>query len=519
MRQENPALTQPPPTTSASPAPEETRPVIEEVGVPETSPPVAEGDPVARGAAGEADPVTSAAPAATVAEDQPGRSPAAWWALLLALIAIGVAAWSVWQAREMRVQTGQLREEIASRLSDGETIATEARGMMRQQQEVIASLQGKLGALESRVETTQGQAEALEALYQEFSRSREDGVLAEVEQAVALASQQLQIAGNVEAALIGLQEAEARLAIHDRGQLATLRRALVRDIEELRLLPVLDVSGLSLRLELMLERADTLPLGFESTLPVAAAVGAEMGPADSGGFVGWMAGVWRFAQSVAADAWSEVRTLIRVERLDQADPVLLAPEQNTFLRENLKLRLLSARLALMARDGRSYAADLAQARQWVERFYDLRDERVQAALGELKELEAVKVRYQPPDLSETFSALRSVQSRAGRSNGAARAGETAAPAQAAPAAAATPAPAAAEKAAPAAVEAAAPAVAEAATPAEAAPTAAESPASAVQPDTPAAPAEGAAAEAASAAPAEQAPAPAVTDAAAPAASQ
>ncbi len=337
------------------------------------------------------------------------------------------------------------------------------------------------------------------------SRSREDGVLAEVEQAVALASQQLQIAGNVEAALIGLQEADARLAIHDRGQLATLRRALVRDIEELRLLPVLDVSGLSLRLELMLERADTLPLAFESTLPAAAAVGAEMGPADGGGFVGWMAGVWRFAQSVAADAWSEVRTLIRVERLDQEDPVLLAPEQNTFLRENLKLRLLSARLALMARDGRSYAADLAQARQWVERFYDLRDERVQAALGELKELEAVKVRYQPPDLSETFSALRSVQSRAGRSNGAARAGETAAPAQVAPAAAATPAPAAAETATPAA--------------AEAAPAAAESPAPAAQPETPAAPAEAAAAEAASAAPAEQAPAPAVTDAAAPAASQ
>jgi uroporphyrin-3 C-methyltransferase len=242
-------------------------------------------------------------------------------------------------------------------------------------------------------------------LYQEFSRSREDGVLAEVEQAVALASQQLQIAGNVEAALIGLQEAEARLAIHDRGQLATLRRALVRDIEELRLLPVLDVSGLSLRLELMLERADTLPLAFESPLPAAAAVGAEMGPADGGGFVGWMAGVWRFAQNVAADAWSEIRTLIRVERLDQEDPVLLAPEQNTFLRENLKMRLLTARLALMARDGRSYAADLAQARQWVERFYDLRDERVQAALGELKELEAVKVRYAPPDLSETFSAL------------------------------------------------------------------------------------------------------------------
>lgn len=492
MRQENPALTQPPPATSASPAPEETRPVIEEVGVPE-APPAAEVDPAARGAASEGDPVAPAARTANAAEEQPARSPAAWWALLLALIAVGVAGWSIWQAREMRLQTGQLRAEVASRLSDGETIATEARGMMRQQQEVIASLQGKLGALESRVETTQGQAEALEALYQEFSRSREDGVLAEVEQAVALASQQLQIAGNVEAALIGLQEAEARLAIHDRGQLATLRRALVRDIEELRLLPVLDVSGLSLRLELMLERADTLPLAFESPLPAAAAVGAEMGPADGGGFVGWMAGVWRFAQNVAADAWSEIRTLIRVERLDQEDPVLLAPEQNTFLRENLKMRLLTARLALMARDGRSYAADLAQARQWLERFYDLRDERVQAALGELKQLEAVKVRYAPPDLSETFSALRSVQSRAGRSGADARG--AAAPAQAAPAAAAAPAPASAPAEAP---------VATAETPTSAAQGAATQPA---------------AAEAQPAAPAEQAPAGSVTDATAPAASQ
>jgi uroporphyrin-3 C-methyltransferase len=368
--------------------------------------------------------------------------------------------------------------------------------MLRQQQETIASLHGKLGALESKVETTEGQAAALEALYQEFSRSREDGVLAEVEQAVALASQQLQIAGNVEAALIGLQEAEARLAIHDRGQLATLRRALVRDIEALRLMPALDVSGLSLRLELMLERADALPLAFESPLPAGAAVGKEMGPADSGGFVGWMAGVWRFAQDVAADVWSEVRTLIRVERLDQEDPVLLAPEQNTFLRENLKMRLLTARLALMARDGRSYGVDIAQARTWVERFYDLRDERVQATLAELKELEAVKVRYQPPDLSETFGALRNVQSRAGRGGVASKAARTEAAATPAAPAAAAEASAAATDAAPLAppqtneaAGASAPAAAEAATAVEAA---APSAADAAAPAAPSAPTDAAA---------------------------
>lgn len=405
MKEEIPALTQPP-MAPRSPAKDEdtTRP-----GEARESSHSAAQDP------SQAQPPSQPAPPlAAESGEQGGRSAAAWWALLLALIAIGGAGWAVWQARDTRVQSVTLREELARRLSEGETVAAEARGIVRQQQEVIASLQGKLGVLESKVETTEGQAAALEALYQEFSRSREDGVIAEVEQAVALASQQLQIAGNVEAALIALQEAEARLAIHDRGQLAPLRRALARDIDELRLQPVLDVSGLSLRLERLLEHADALPLAFEGQLPLDAAVGSEMGPADSGGLAGWMAGVWRFTQALAADVWHEVRTLVRVERLDQDDPVLLAPAQNTFLRENLKIRLLTARLALLARDGRTYEADLAQARAWVERFFDLREERVQAALAEVKALEAVKVRYEPPDLSETFTALRTVQARNGR---------------------------------------------------------------------------------------------------------
>ena len=398
MKEEIPALIQPPPTTQHASAKDDQGSVRED----------------AREPAG-AEVQAAAPPPATIGDSgESGRSPAAWWALLLALIAIGGAGWATWQARDTRVQSVELREELARRLSEGESIATEARGIVRQQQEVIASLQGKLGALESKVETTEGQAAALEALYQEFSRSREDGVIAEVEQAVALAAQQLQIAGNVEAALIALQEAEARLAIHDRGQLASLRRALARDIDELRLQPVLDVSGLSLRLERLLERADALPLAFEGQLPIEAAVGREMGPAESGGLAGWMAGVWRFTQALTAEVWHEVRTLVRVERLDQDDPVLLAPAQNTFLRENLKLRLLTARLALLARDGRTYEADLAQAKAWVERFFDLREERVQVALNELTELHAVKVRYAPPDLSETFTALRTVQARTGR---------------------------------------------------------------------------------------------------------
>ena len=351
---------------------------------------------------------------AAASAPEPVRQTVAWWALLVALAAGGVAGWSAWQARDTHGQAAQLRETLAGRLAEGESVATEVRGIVRQQQETIASLQGKLGALEAKVEATEGQASALEAMYQEFSRSREDGVVAEVEQAVALAAQQLQLAGNLEAALIALQQADARLAAHDRGQYATLRRALARDIDALKLQPVIDVPGLGLRLERLLERADAMPLAFEGQLPATeteAQAPTVLVDATAGD---WTTKTLGYARELLDDVWREVRGLVRMERLDQSDPVLLAPAQNTFLRENLKIRLLTARLALLARDGRTYSADLAQARGWIERFFDLRDERVQMALQELRELEAVAIRTELPTLTDSFAALRTMQVRAER---------------------------------------------------------------------------------------------------------
>lgn len=355
---------------------------------------------------------STASPASPSPSDPPpaARGGVAGWAALLAVVALtgaGLAGWQAWDSRE---RISVLREELASRLNAGDTVATEARAIARQQQEGLAALQGKIGALEAKIEATEGQAAALEALYQEFSRSREDRVMAEVEQAITIAAQQLQLAGNLEAALIALQGAEARLALQDKGQLAPLRRALAKDIEQLKLQPEVDVGGVALRLERLLERADSLPFAFESQPPAAEAVAPAEAAADTSGRVAF---ALEFVRQLALDVWRELGTLVRIERLDQAEPVLLAPAQGTYLRENLKIRLLTARLALLARDGRTYAADLAQARNWVERFFDTRDERVRASISELKVLEAVPVSAERPALTESFAALRVLQARAG----------------------------------------------------------------------------------------------------------
>ena len=345
----------------------------------------------------------------TAAEGRPpapgGESRGNRWAGPVAVLAVAATAVVGWQVFALRTGAAELRQEFAQRLAAADAAVTETRALSRQQQESIASLQGKLGALQSQVAATEGQAAALESLYQEFSRTREDRLMAEAEQAIGMAAQQLQLAGNLEAALIALQGAEARLAAQERGQLQSLRRALQRDIDSLEALPQVDVPGIALRLETLLERADTLPLGFAGEL--AAQPGQEAGAAPDG-----EASPLDFVTRLAQDVWRELRTLVRIERLDQTEPVLLGPAQSTFLRENLKIRLLTARLALLARDGRTYAADLAQARSWLERFFDLRDERVQQALTELRELEAMPVRVEAPELTESLAALRQLQARA-----------------------------------------------------------------------------------------------------------
>jgi uroporphyrin-3 C-methyltransferase len=331
--------------------------------------------------------------------------------LVVALVALfGVGALG-WQVYESRIAGKEIRQEVAQRLAAGDGTIAELRALTRQQQETIAALQSRFGALESQVAETEGQAVALEALYQEYSRSRSDRLLAEVEQAINIAAQQLQLAGNMEAALIALQGAEARLAAPEQGHLQPLRRALIEDIDQIKAHPQVDVSGLALRLEILLERVDQLPLAFEVALAEAAAAHEQAMAVEQAAGDGMFARALNFATALGVDVWNEVRGMVRLERLDHADPVLLAPAQSTYLRENVKVRLLTARLALLARDGRTYAADLAQARGWIERFFDLHDDQVKRAISDMQELEQVPITVEAPTLRTTFAALRMVQAR------------------------------------------------------------------------------------------------------------
>jgi uroporphyrin-3 C-methyltransferase len=289
---------------------------------------------------------------------------------------------------------GALRGELARRLRDSDSDSRDARLVARQTQEAVREAQTRLTQLEARLAESQNQQVALEALYQELSRNRDEWVLAEVEQILVIAAQQLQLAGNVQAALLALQTADARLARSDRRQFTPLRKVLAKDIERLKATSNLDLAGLVLKLEQVVAQVDSLPL-LEEARAAAAPVGAGATRAEQG-----------FWSRLGSEVWDELKLLVRVQNVERPERVLLAPSQSFFLRENLKLRLLNARLALLQREQDTFREDLKAAQSWVSRYFDPRAKPTVAVLGNLKQLGASAISIELPSIGESLSAVR-----------------------------------------------------------------------------------------------------------------
>jgi uroporphyrin-3 C-methyltransferase len=317
------------------------------------------------------------------------RSPVAILALLLALAAFALAGWQWFDSHH---SFGLLEREVAKRLGEVDAHSRDARTLAAQSHDSMSDVTARLGQLEARMFETQNQRLALESLYRDLSRGRDEWTLAEVEQVLLIANQQLQLAGNVKAALIALETADARLARMDRPQLTALRRVINRDMERLKATPYVDVVGMALRLDNVMNQVDTLPLAMEER------PARPESPPESAG-----AGFW---QLLWREAKRDLHDLIRIQNVEKPEAPLLSPGQGFFLRENLRFRLLGARLSLLAHDAASFKADLKVASEWLTRYYDGADKSVAMVQSTLKQLLQSDVGGQLPDISESLDAAR-----------------------------------------------------------------------------------------------------------------
>ena len=336
------------------------------------------------------------APAAALSPTAPGKSREPGrrrrWLTIALVVGLAAAIAAVWI--DARNRDRQLRTEVAQRLLELDAGDKVLRATVLAAQDSLRDAQAKIALLENRLAESQTQQAALDALYRELAPSRDEWALTEIEQVLLLASQQLQLAGNVSAALAALQLADAKLQRLNRPQFVPLRRALARDMDRLKAVPYVDVPGISLRLDQAIAGVDALPLALEERLPPP----QEASVKDEAG--------WR---RFLRDAWQDLRQLVRIENLDRPEAPLLTPPQQFFLRENLKLRLLSARFDLLFHDQANFRADLAAADVWLKKYFDTRAKPVQSLQTLLKELRATDMSTELPGLAGSLDAVRVLQ--------------------------------------------------------------------------------------------------------------
>lgn len=365
---------------------------------------------------------------------QPAAAPArglgaavAWVALLLAAasLAAGVALWQ---------RLSKTEEELARRGTDTLAEAAAARTLAAQADAQAKDLQARLGVAEIRLSEVTLQRSQLEELMLSVSRSRDDSLVQDIESAIRLAIQQSQLTGSTQPLISALQGAEQRIERAAQPRLNPVQRAIARDIERIRAASLVDVPTLAASLDGTVRQLDELPLRnglpTATTAPVPVAASAPDSPttadaaeapaetpADAVAQTEGEASAWEQAwsrfnawrSSTAARWWAQFRQgtadLIRVSRIDQPEAALLSPEQSYFLRENLKLQLLNARLGLLARQFDTARADVQTARTLVERYFDPAAPSTRLVLQSLTQLQQDLRQESLPRPDDTLAAL------------------------------------------------------------------------------------------------------------------
>lgn len=327
-------------------------------------------------------------------------------AVLYTASAVAVAALVVSSLLWQKLST--IQEQLARQSSDAGTQAIEARTMARQAQEQVTEVSARLTLAETRLSEVALQRSQLEELMQSLSRSRDENLVVDIESALRMAQQQAQLTGSLEPLVATLKSAQQRIERAAQPRLAPVQRAIDHDLERLTSTSVTDTAGLLARLDDLVRQVDDLPVHNDVAQAATArrlkARAHAQGSPDAAPAAeqSWWRATLQRSWEVVRD---ETRGLVRVSRIDQPEAILLAPDQTFFLRENLKLKLLNARLGLLARQYDSARADLAAATAALNKYFDPASRRTQNAATVLQQAQANMKAAELPRLDETLSAL------------------------------------------------------------------------------------------------------------------
>jgi uroporphyrin-3 C-methyltransferase len=300
----------------------------------------------------------------------------------------------------MWFKLSNIQEQLAKQTADSGSQAMEARLSAKQAQDLSRETAAQLAVMEAKLSEVALQRSQLEELMQSLSRSRDENLVVDIDSALRLALQQSQLTGSVQPLLAALKSAEQRLNKVAQPRLAPVLRAILRDTDRIKAAAVTDTPGLLLKVDELVRAVDDLPLlnavGVRvKELPTPLVAQSSWARAIS---LSW----W---QRTAQELFGDMRDLVRISRVDQPDASLLAPDQSYFVRENVKLRLLNARLSLLARHFDVARSDLTQVNQDLLKYFETSSRQGQTTLTLAREVLEQAKQTELPRIDDTLTAL------------------------------------------------------------------------------------------------------------------
>ena len=317
------------------------------------------------------------------------------WLTLVLVVLCGLACLQLW------IKLSTIQEQLARQSADATQLSAQANSMAKRAEDITQETAAKVTLLDLRLNEVALQRTQLEDLIQSLSRSRDENLVVDIESALGLAQQQAELTGSVQPMLAALQTAQKRLAKVPQPRLSPVLRAIQHDIERLQSTSTTDIPGLLIRLDELVVLVENLSLLNAVGHPGRPVQTPPNKPMPAWSLI-WQNKDW---SGLGQRIWAEVSGLVRVSRIEQPEAVMLSPEQGFFVRENLKLRLLNARLSLLSRQMPSARNDLALAERELTHFFDLNNRQGQTAKALMKQVQSQVLQTDIPRLDSSLSAL------------------------------------------------------------------------------------------------------------------
>lgn len=243
-------------------------------------------------------------------------------------------------------------------------------------------------------------SKSIKAIHLQLGKTRGDWMVADAEYLLTVANQRLHLVGDIKTCLIALQAADQRLRESGNPGVFKVREAIAREVNILKDIKPLDIVGIISKIRALENDVARLPIFLphaekDGRLDEAIKPNTEEEELSS-------------IEQLVDSAINDIKGLVVIRRTGRSVAAVLLPEEVALIREDLKIKLEIARLALVQRDGKVYRANLEDAKAWLLEHFENNVPATKKFLAEIDKLQKIAVEMEFPNISESLSLLQNV---------------------------------------------------------------------------------------------------------------